>query len=328
MIQPSLFPLDAAPVKVRQHGLRAAHAFPLVSLGKNADGGMACFRVPAKHAWKFPSLELRGGHVWPALILDLDQFSGYEGFCHLLWEHPGLLPWPNWTVERVSNGHFHGVWTFATPVHRGPKARPKPLYALARVSEYFTQVAKADPGYNGVLTHNPMKRAHQPGTVESHWGVTKPYPLKQLLAYVPKHWRMPSLPASDIGRHERLYRGGMKWAGSEANLGRPVLPYLLDRNQKDLTPPKHEREVAYLARSIERYRERWIAEGRFYTAQQRFEWGRQRGLKSGEARRAKVQERDETIVDLSAQGWSQRAIAKEFGLSQRAINHILRRGDT
>ena len=90
---------------------------------------------------------------------------------------------------------------------------------------------RTDPGYNGVLTHNPMKRAHKPGTFASHWGVTKPYPLKQLLAYVPKHWRMPSLPASDIGRHERLYRGDMKWAGSEANLGRPVLPYLLDRNQ-------------------------------------------------------------------------------------------------
>ena len=192
---------------------------------------MVCFRVPAKHAWKFPSLELRAGHVWPALILDLDQFPSYEGFCHLMWEHPGLLPWPNWTVERVSNGHCHAVWMLAIPVHRGPKAQPKPLYVLARVSEYFTQIAKADPGYNGVLTHNPMKRAHKPGTVESHWGVTKPYPLKQLLAYVPKHWRRPRLPASDIGRHDQLYRGGMKWAGSEANLGRPVLPYLLDRIQ-------------------------------------------------------------------------------------------------
>ena len=90
--------------------------------------------------------------------------------------------------------------------------------------------------------------------------------------------------------------------------------------------PKHEREVAYLARSIERYRERWIAEGRFYTAQQRFEWGRQRGLKSGEARRERLQERDETIVDLSAQGWSQRAIAKEFGLSRNAVVNVLKRG--
>ena len=57
----------------------------------------------------------------------------------------------------------------------------------------------------------------------------------------------------------------MKWVGSESNLGRPVLPYLLDRNQKDLTPPKNEREVAYLAKTIERYRERWIAEGRSVT---------------------------------------------------------------
>ena len=121
----------------------------------------------------FPNLELRGGHVWPALILDLDQFSSYEGFCHLMWERPGLLAGPNWTVERASNGHCHAVWALATPVHRGSRARPKPLYALARVSEYFTQAAQADPRYNGVLTHNPMKRAHQRGTFATHWGVTK-----------------------------------------------------------------------------------------------------------------------------------------------------------
>ena len=59
------------------------------------------------------------------------------------------------TAERASNGHCHAVWNLATPVHRGPQARPKPLYVLARVAEYFTQTAKADPGYNGVLTHNP-----------------------------------------------------------------------------------------------------------------------------------------------------------------------------
>ena len=92
---------------------------------------MACFRVPAKHAWKFTSLELRG-----ALLARPDygpgQFPGYEGFCHLLWVPPGLLPWPNWTVERVSNGHCLAVWAFAIPGHRRPKTRPIPLYALAR----------------------------------------------------------------------------------------------------------------------------------------------------------------------------------------------------
>ena len=37
-------------------------------------------------------------------------------------------------------------------------------------------------------------------------------------------------------------------------------------------------------------------------------------------------ERDETIVDRSAQDWSQRAIAKEFGLSRGAVENVLRRG--
>ena len=37
-------------------------------------------------------------------------------------------------------------------------------------------------------------------------------------------------------------------------------------------------------------------------------------------------ERHETIVDRSAQGWSQRAFAKEFGLSRNAVVNVLKRG--
>ena len=44
------------------------------------------------------------------------------------------------------------------------------------------------------------------------------------------------------------------------------------------------------------------------------------------ARRAKTQERDETIHHLAAQGWSQRGIAKHFGMSKTAIAHVLRMG--
>ena len=52
---------------------------------------------------------------------------------------------------------------------------------------------------------------------------------------------------------------------------------------------------------------------------------RRRGLKSGKVRRAAVAERDGAIVQDRAAGMTQRVIAARHGLSQRAVNHILRR---
>ena len=51
-----------------------------------------------------------------------------------------------------------------------------------------------------------------------------------------------------------------------------------------------------------------------------------KGIASGVARRAKEQYRDRRIEELDAQGWTQRAIAQEFGISRGAVQHVLRRG--
>ena len=58
----------------------------------------------------------------------------------------------------------------AKPVHRGPTAREAPLRLFARISEFYRQALGADPGYNGVLTHNPMRLAHRHGEFLTHWG--------------------------------------------------------------------------------------------------------------------------------------------------------------
>ena len=65
----------------------------------------------------------------------------------------------------------------------------------------------------------------------------------------------------------------------------------------------------------------------WYTPDEASEYGRRRGIKSGKARRAKVQERDETIRYMAHHGMSQREIAKHFGLSQNAVGNVLRRSE-
>ena len=65
------------------------------------------------------------------------------------------LPPPNWTVWRRSNCHAHIAWTLAEPVHRYPAARIEPLRYLANVADYYGHAMGADPGFAGVLAHNP-----------------------------------------------------------------------------------------------------------------------------------------------------------------------------
>ena len=65
-------------------------------------------------------------------------------------------------------------------MHRGATAREAPLRLFARISEFYRQALGADPGYNGVLTHNPMRSAHRHGEFLTHWGCNRAYSLSEL----------------------------------------------------------------------------------------------------------------------------------------------------
>ena len=58
-----------------------------------------------------------------------------------------------------------------------------------------------------------------------------------------------------------------------------------------------DQEVAAIARSVERYRDGWIAQGRVYTEAERTAWGRSLGLASAAARRAANARRDFRIIE-------------------------------
>ena len=47
------------PAKVKAHGLRDAHVYPLVSRGKHGDDSLTSFRVASSRAWKYPSITTR-----------------------------------------------------------------------------------------------------------------------------------------------------------------------------------------------------------------------------------------------------------------------------
>ena len=322
--QPQQLGLDFAPAQVRSHGLRDAHTYPQVARRKGES-----FRVPASQAWGYPSLELRAGNSWPLMGFDCDvPEKVLEALVSNHWgarsDSCPALPEPNMIVQRRSNSHSHVSYFLAKPVHRGPTAREAPLRLFARISEFYRQALGADPGYNGVLTHNPMRSAHRHGEFLTHWGCNRPYSLSELAEPIPRGWRLPVKPTTEAGRNCALFVALMKWAGSPANIGREVVAVARATND-GLDVPLGDSEVAGLAKSVERYRRSWIAKGRFYTEAERQAWASAMGLQSAVARRAAKASRDQCIIVARAEGMTMRELGRVFKLSHVTVWKVLHR---
>ena len=319
-------PIDAAPPKVREHGLRDAHSRPLVSPGKRDGVFGVSFRVAPWAAWHFPSLELRAENSYPALILDFDGRGSFDRVLEAVrLSKVGAL---NWAVENRRTGGVHGVWTLAKPVHRADTALEAPLKLYGRISEYYAALLSADAGYTGVLTHNPMKAA-QPAGFETHWLRREPYTLGELAEFIPFRWRRPKPSRTAAGRNCDVFAHCMRWAGSPANLDAPVLAEALEVND-GFKFPMGVSEVAGIARSVERYRRKWISQGRFWgpgksSYDHSSEAQAKRGKKSGQARRQRTEGRDQIIVQAVTSGQSMRAVARAYGVDEKSIRKIMDR---
>ena len=300
-------PIQYAPKKVRDYGLRDAPTYPLVSLGKGRSGAhSASFRVPAEDAWGFPEIELRAGNAWPSIVLDVDGSNALYRIVDAVERNEILTP--NWTVTRKGSGGTHAVWNLARPVHRGESARKGPLAALARVSEFYADALRADSGYTATLSHNPMSKAHGPGFV-TNWFHREAYTLPELGEVIPFGWRRPTVSRTGIGRNCDLFKSLISWAGSPANRENDCLAAAHVINQSFDLPLPHA-EVAATARSVHGYRARWIAKGKYYTAGQRRLWGRERQARGVAKRCERNADRDRAIVQAVEAGRSRHCHVK------------------
>ena len=314
--------IEFVPPKVRSHGLREAHTYPLVSRGKRPWRAFSSFRVAAAEAWAYPEIELRTGNSAPCLVLDLD---GATALGKALWvvEKHQAREW-NWSVTRKDGGGTHLIWTLDRPVLTGPDMRISPIRLLGRVAEYYAQVFEADPGYTGVLTHNPMAAAHGRGFF-TNWGRHEAYRLDELAAVIPFGWRIPKVALTAAGRNCALFDALRRFAGSPDNAEHDLFAVAMAINQ-GFDIPLGVPEVRGIAKSVTKRRARWSAAGAFYTDEQRTLWGRERGIRSGAARRKRTADRDAAIVEAVMAGRSMRDVGREFGLTEGAVRWIVRRG--
>ena len=294
-----------------------AHTHPYVSPGRKPDGTQSIFRVPAQWAWDFNQIGFDTPNSWPALMYDVDRRHAHEWLVDLAYE--GLIPWPNWTVERLASTHAHACLTLKRPVLHGEGAKHHPMTVLARVSEYLAQTMGADRGYKGVIAHNPVARTRQ---FKTRWGRRQPYTLAELRAFVPKGWRRPP-PAqllTTIGRNNHLFTDATRWRWREANHGLDVLDYLVGQNEA-LPHPLDFNEVRGIAKSVQKY---WERHDGIHTGEWRAKQAR-RGRKSGDVRRAKEMPRDHDINIRWCAGWSEREIAQDLEVPRSTVNHVVNR---
>lgn len=325
-------PADFIPKVLREHGLSDAHVFPAVSYGKQPDGTFrGSRRVSPADAWRFPSIELRTSTSWPVLLIDLDGAESTQWFLDLVLNQE--IPRPNWWVTRHSSQGTHAAWTLERPVHRPhPNTAPrrKPIHLFTRISEYYTTLLEGDSSFRGVLTHNPVSLLGRRQGLITTWGRRAPYSLKELAAIIPPEWHLPPVKKTAIGRNCDLFATGMRWAGSPQHIGLEVLPMLLATNQQ-FSHPLPEQEVGHIARSIERYREDWIARGTLessaaFSARQS-QRGKRGGRQSGQVRKAESlarhAARNSEILHLAEHGLSERRIAQELHTPKTTVHRVI-----
>ncbi len=239
-------PLDCAPDRVRAHGLRAAHVYPLVGRRIGPSKTFWYGRVPANRAWNFSHIVLDdAGATWATMTFDCDNRQAMAAGL-------GDLPPYSWIVRTRRGGHVS--WALAVPVGKHQAARAAPEAYLSAVAEYYHHALGADPAFGG-LSRNP---AHP--KADTVWGRRKPYSLDELSAVVPFNWRKPRIAQTGIGRNRDLF---MATCRGDRGVSALTMAHALNRDVADAygREPLPDSEVAGIARSVERYRRKWDRQG-------------------------------------------------------------------
>ena len=302
--------IQDAPREVREHGLQEIHRFPLVSRGK----GYAVFRKPARMAWRrYQEIELRTPNSFPALIFDVDTLP----LDYLSIAFGASVRPPNWIVSNPETGHAHVVYCLARPVLHGDGMRQKPLKWRQRIAEFYRMAYRADRGYAGVLTHNPVHPKW-----ETTWWRDEPWTLPELAEIIPKGWRIPRKPTTPEGRNVTLFNAALRWFGRPSNwdastdLG-DVQAWIGTRNAEwfntPAQPPLDDNEVLWIAKSVCKISRKNLASGQ---TQQNFSFIQAaKGKRSGEVRRkGSIEEAEPWEAEgVSRRAWYYRQAGRHTG---------------
>lgn len=301
------------PRKLRTRGLQDYHPRPLAAHPKNEDGLIFPRRMDAVEAWKMPYVELQPANSWAVLVLDCDDPDW------ILGSISGLAPKPSYFVWNRENDHMQIAWILKDPVHRNQQSARKPLIKLGCVTGKLTKLFRADPDFQSTLARNP---AYEDEFRETIWCPPriKGYALDQLDIPGDARPEKTLLSSTAVGRNVSVFEDLMQFAGSWRNREANLLAKALELNSAFETPLGGV-EIGHVVKSVGRYRQQWIREGRYYGQDSQTQ--RDNQAKMIASRWKKSADRDVEILTMRLEGKSMQGIADEMKLTRLGVTKLL-----
>jgi hypothetical protein len=246
------------------------------------------------------------------------------------WEDANLPP-PAWATVNKENGHAHLAWGLAAPVSCGDASRIKPMQYAAAIEAGFREKLRADVGYSGLITKNPLHPLWNTLRISDHL-----YDLGELAEFVDlSRFRLKAKKKPEpvgLGRNCLLFDELRSWAYSAVRRHRESRIYTLwegeclikalELNRLFSTPfsPLPEKECLNLAKSVAKWT--WkhdaAALARF-TARQAAK-GKKGGQASGRARAAANEDKRSSARLMRASGMSIREIASALDVGKSTVS--------
>ena len=309
------------PQALKEHGIAAIHQRPFVA---NEDSHIVG-RFDAEYAWaNFPKLELNPPHAFASILLDVDHpsDSGWPG------GSPSIPP--SWLVVNTRPGTpqrrpggIHVAYALEVPIGRTDAAHRLPLAYLAHIADRLSYHLGADPGYQGVITRNPIN----PGPdCYTHWARMFPYSLGELDKLLPKG-KPPSRRQTGIGRNCDLFKSMVsevfrpRWAAILGAQGwsRAWLDHVRGQNTTMFAPDGlPDAECRSIAKSCYRYWTIQYTPGRFRDIQRA-----RNGKRWHDDFAYDFDQQAQDVRKLKAWGLKQVTIGAVVGLSQARVSQIL-----
>lgn len=246
------------------------------------DKGRFPHRQPRDEALHRRYIQANPSALTTQIVIDLD----HEDSLGVALEINGV-PTPNYVAQSPS-GRAHVAYMLAAPVCRTDNARIEPIKFAARVEAGLVSALRADLGYAGFMTKNPVHDDWDTVWTNDHLWTLKEMAL-QLRDWMPATLPRRAAENSGLGRNVALFNRVRLWSyravrnhwdSGPAGWEQATYAYALAVNE-EFAAPLDASEVVHLARSVSRWTWRNFTRESFSKLQR--ERGRNGGLKGGAA---------------------------------------------
>ena len=245
--------------------------------------------------------------------------------------HDRNAPPPTFIARNPKNGHGHLFYGLAEPVTTSTAGRSSPLRYLAALDCALREKLAADFGYSGLIAKNPLRADVW---IVKEWE-SQLYTLDELDSWLDLSKysdRRKRMPDYGLGRNCNIFENLRRWAYRAIRQGWPdpgrwyeaVLTRAEGYNRSLYRGTEagelNHNEIKAIAKSVAKYTSKNFSPEGFS------EWqsvqGRKGGLRKGQAKRDELMDK---ALSLVAGGMSQRAAARELGVSQQTISNWIKR---